>query len=65
MKSSNGKEQGEIFRKNLQGFMKEMRISHNGLAKATGVSQKTVWSVCMSKTELPQDGLVHLSQLLA
>ena len=50
MKSSNGKEQGEIFRKNLQGFMKEMRISHNGLAKATGVSQKTVWSVCTGRS---------------
>ena len=50
MKSSNGKEPGEIFQKNLQGFMKEMRMSHNGIAKASGVSQKTVWSVCTGRS---------------
>lgn len=50
MKSSNGKEPGEIFRENLQGFMTDMRMSHNSIAKATGVSQKTVWSVCTGRS---------------
>lgn len=50
MKSSNVKEQGEIFQKNLQGFMKDRDMSQNSIAKATGVSQKTVWSVCTGRS---------------
>ena len=42
--------QGEMFQKNLQGFMTDMGISHNGIAKKSGVSQKTVWSVCSGRS---------------
>ena len=49
-KKSIGNEHSELFRENLQGYMTDMRMSHNGIAKATGVSQKTVWSVCTGRS---------------
>lgn len=50
MKPSNEREQGELFRENLQGFMTDMGMSHLGTAKKSGVSQKTVWSVCTGRS---------------
>ena len=50
MKPSIDKKHGETFQKNLQGFMTDMGMSHNGIAKAAGVSQKTVWSVCTGRS---------------
>ena len=49
-KKSIGNEHSEVFRENLQGFMTDMGMSHLGTAKSSGVSQKTVWSVCSGRS---------------
>ena len=49
-KKSIGNEHSEVFRENLQGFMTDMWMSHLGTAKSSGVSQKTVWSVCSGRS---------------
>ena len=41
---------GTVFRQNLQRYMDANGMSHNGTAKAAGVSQKTVWSVCSGRS---------------
>lgn len=41
---------GSNFQLNLDGYMKREDISHNSIAKKTGVSQKTVWSVASGRS---------------
>ena len=43
-------EHSELFRQNLQGFMTYAGMSHNGTAKSSGVSQKTIRSVCHGRS---------------
>ena len=50
MKRSMNSTRGNVFRENLQSYMTEERMSHNSTAKAAGVSQKTVWSVCTGRS---------------
>ena len=50
MKRSINSTRGNVFRENLQSYMTEERMSHNRTAKAAGVSQKTVWSVCTGRS---------------
>jgi DNA-binding XRE family transcriptional regulator len=50
MKPSTDRKHSELFRKNLQGFMDDMGMSGLGTAKTSGVSQKTVWSVCTGRS---------------
>jgi transcriptional regulator with XRE-family HTH domain len=41
---------GSHFQLNLDQYMKRENISHNSIAKKTGVSQKTVWSVASGRS---------------
>ena len=41
---------GSNFQRNLDSFMRADNISHNSIAKKTGVSQKTVWSVVTGRS---------------
>ena len=41
---------GSNFQRNLERFMDAENISHNSIAKKTGVSQKTVWSVVTGRS---------------
>lgn len=41
---------GLNFQHNLDSFMRADNISHNSIAKKTGVSQKTVWSVATGRS---------------
>jgi len=41
---------GSNFQRNLDDFMRADNISHNSIAKKTGVSQKTVWSVVTGRS---------------
>ena len=41
---------GTNFQKNIDRYMEEEGISHNSVAKKTGVSQKTVWSVASGRS---------------
>ena len=41
---------GGNFQSNLDRYMKREDISHNSIAKKTGVSQKTVWSVSTGRS---------------
>lgn len=41
---------GSNYQANLDRYMSEEKISHNSIAKKTGVSQKTVWSVVTGRS---------------
>ena len=41
---------GKNFQQNLDRYMKQEQISHLSVAKKTGVSQKTVWSVATGRS---------------
>ena len=41
---------GENFQQNLDRYMRAENISQNSVAKNTGVSQKTVWSVVTGRS---------------
>ena len=41
---------GTNFQKNIDKYMEAEGISHNSVAKKTGVSQKTVWSVASGRS---------------
>ena len=41
---------GSNYQSNLDRYMSEEGISHNSIAKKTGVSQKTVWSVVTGRS---------------
>ena len=41
---------GANFQKNIDKYMDAEGISHNSVAKKTGVSQKTVWSVASGRS---------------
>lgn len=41
---------GQTFQSNLDRYLKHEEISHLSIAKKTGVSQKTVWSVASGRS---------------
>jgi len=41
---------GQAFQSNLDRYLKHEEISHLSIAKKTGVSQKTVWSVATGRS---------------
>jgi transcriptional regulator with XRE-family HTH domain len=50
MKNESYVEPGVIFQENLQRFLSANGISQNSIALASGVSQKTVWSVVTGRS---------------
>lgn len=50
MQNEDSLESGAIFQENLQRYLSANEISQNSIALASGVSQKTVWSVVTGRS---------------